>query len=245
MGTECHSLPEWVQSSCVYQRSQSCLVPGDPWCSCHLSWLTLEAKINCSQAMSEAKTISSTVVRKAKTTRGHMVQEAEATFPKPSARLRPIGSLQAELLYRECGSIMWDLRDKSSKRRAEVKLTSSLPVRLSCTAAHWSLKASWLLPTTSYWGKHLHCLHSPPPQRTSPMEEQLTMATPPTLVPKQSHRPKRTAPFTRSCESTPMGGTTQKATPGYPPAPRGKRPLPGSKHSSKVMPRHLAKTLTW
>ena len=39
-----------------------------------------------------------------------------------------------------------------------------------------------------------------------------------------------------------MGRTTQKATPGGPPAPRGKRPLPGSKHSSQAMLRQLAET---
>ena len=77
------------------------------------------------------------------------------------------------------------------------------------------------------------------------MEEQPTMAAPPTLAPKQSHRPKRWHPSPDPVESMPMGGTTQKATLGGPPAPRGERPLPGSKHSSQVTPRHLAKTLTW
>ena len=51
-------------------------------------------------------------------------------------------------------------RCKSSERRAEVKPTSSLPARLLCMPAHWSSRALWLLPTTSYWGRHLHHLHS-------------------------------------------------------------------------------------
>ena len=42
-----------------------------------------------------------------------------------------------------------------------------------------------------------------------------------------------------------MGRTTPKATLGGPPAPRGERPLPGSKHSGPAMPRHLAEILTW
>ena len=42
-----------------------------------------------------------------------------------------------------------------------------------------------------------------------------------------------------------MGGTTPKATLGGPPQPKEVRPLPGSKHSSPAMPRHLAEILTW
>ena len=42
-----------------------------------------------------------------------------------------------------------------------------------------------------------------------------------------------------------MGRTTPKAALGGPPASKGERPLPGSKHSSPAVPRCLAKTLTW
>ena len=51
-------------------------------------------------------------------------------------------------------------RSKSSKRRAEVNQTSSLPTRLPYMSAHWSSRALWLLPTTFYWGRHLHHPHS-------------------------------------------------------------------------------------
>ena len=69
-----------------------------------------------------------------------------------------------------CGT--W--RNKPFKRRAEVKLTSSPPVRSPCTPAHQSLEVLWLLPTIFYWGKHLHCLHLPhyrglPLWRNSPL----------------------------------------------------------------------------
>ena len=52
------------------------------------------------------------------------------------------------------------------------------------------------------------------PQRTSPVEEQPTPAAPPTPAPKQSPRPKRWHPSPDPVESTPMGRTTSKATPG-------------------------------
>ena len=52
------------------------------------------------------------------------------------------------------------------------------------------------------------------------MEEQPTMAAPPTLVPKQSHRPKRWHPSPDPVESMSMGRTTQKATLGGPLSPK-------------------------
>ena len=51
-------------------------------------------------------------------------------------------------------------RHKSSERRTEVKLTSSLSARLLCTPALQSSRACWWLPTTFYWGRHLHLTHS-------------------------------------------------------------------------------------
>ena len=73
------------------------------------SWLTLEAKTNCSWAILEAKTTCSMAVKKATTTRGHMVQKAKATCSKSISELEAHRVLQAELLHREHGSIMWDL----------------------------------------------------------------------------------------------------------------------------------------
>ena len=57
-----------------------------------------------------------------------------------------------------------------------------------------------------------------PPQRSSPVEEQHTLAASPTPVPKQSLRPKRQHPSPDPVKSTPMGGTTLKATLGGPPS---------------------------
>ena len=90
-------------------------------------------------------------------------------------------------------------RCKSSERRAEVKLTSSPPARLLCMPAYQSSRVLWLLPTTFYWGRHLHHLHSSYCTRASPVEEQPASAAPPTPVPKQSPRLQKMAPFPRSC----------------------------------------------
>ena len=123
------------------------------------SWLTLEAKTNCSWVILEAKTACSMAVKKAKTTRGHM--KSKLPVPKPSARSRPGGPLKLHhskgSMTTSCGT--W--RNNSSKRRTEVEPTSSPPVKSPCTSVHQSLKALWLLPTISYYGKHLHYLHLP------------------------------------------------------------------------------------
>ena len=63
-------------------------------------------------------------------------------------------------------------RHKPSKRRAEVKPTSSLPARPLCMLAQQSSRAHWWLPTTFYWGRHLHLTHlsyckGPPQWRNS------------------------------------------------------------------------------
>ena len=75
------------------------------------------------------------------------------------------------------------------------------------------------------------------------MGEQLTSAAPPTPVPEQSPRPKRQHPSPDPVESMPLGRVTPKATAGVPPAPRGKRSLPSSEHSSQATLRCLARTL--
>ena len=197
------------------------------------SQLTLEAKTNCCQVILEAKTTCSMAVRKAKTTRGCMVQEAKATCSKAISEVKAHRVLQAELLHREHGSIMQDLEGQviQEESRSWANFFSACQVIL-----YNSLPELKSILTTSY---HLLLGQTPPsppltpPLRTSPMEEQPTTATPPTLGPKQSHRPKRWHPSPDPVESMPMGGTTQKATVGGPPAPRGERPLPGSNTQAK------------
>ena len=58
-------------------------------------------------------------------------------------------------------------------------------------------------------------------QRTSPMEEKPTSATPPVPVPKQSPRPKRRHPSPDPVVSMPLGGTTSKMTLEGPPSSKG------------------------
>ena len=123
------------------------------------SQLTLEAKTSCSQVILEAKTASSMPVKKAKTTRGHRVQEATTTCTKAIKEVEAQKALQAELLQREHGNIMWDLEEQVIQEESRSQANFLSPVKSPCTTAHQSLQALWLLPTISYWGKHLHHLH--------------------------------------------------------------------------------------
>ena len=122
-----------------------------------------------------------------------------------------------------CGT--W--RNTPLERSAEVRPTSSLPVRSPCTPAQSSLKVLWLLPTISYWGKHLHHLHLPchrglPPWKNSPH----LLVLPHQPMPKQSPRPKRWHPSPDPMESMPLGGTTLKANPGRPPSSKRQKVPP-------------------
>ena len=113
---------------------------------------------------------------------------------------------------------MWDLEaqviQEESRNQAnflsayQVALYNSPPVLKSTLA-------------TSY---HILLGQTPPlppltlPQRTSPMEGQLTSAAPATPVPEQSPRPKRWHPSPDPVESMPLGRTTPKVTQGGPPS---------------------------
>ena len=126
--------------------------------------------------------------------------------------LRPRGpprlSYSKGSMATSCGT--W--RCKPSKRKAEVKPTSSLPARLLCTLAQQSSRALWWLPTTFYWGRHLHLTCSSYHKGTPQWRNSNASATSPTPVPKQSPKPQRWHPSPDPVESMPLGGTTLKAT---------------------------------
>ena len=111
-------------------------------------------------------------------------------------------------------------RNKPQGRRVEVIMTSSPPVRLSCITVHCSIKELWLLHITSYWGKHLHCLHSSCHRRLLLWKNSQLQLLPPSPAPKWSPRPKRWHPLPDPMESMPMGRTTTKTTLGGPLSPK-------------------------
>ena len=155
------------------------------------SQTTLDIWTACSQSLLEGKTSYLAAVKEAKTTRGHLVQEAMATCSKAICEAEAQKISQAAMLHKEHGKYMQDLEEQAVVEESrshndflsacQVILYSSPPSLKSTLAAsyHILLGQTPLLPPLIL------------PQRTSPMEEQQTAASSPTLVPKQSPGPKR------------------------------------------------------
>ena len=210
------------------------------------SQATLDAWTACSWLILKAKTDFLAVVKKAKTTRGHLVQEAKAACSKAICEVEAWKVSQAAIFHKEHGKYMQDLEEQAMwERRAKVITTSSLPVRSSCTTVHHSLKELWLPHITSYWGKHLCCLHSSCHRRLLPWKNSQPQPLPPHQHPNNLLGPKGNTLCQILWRACLWVEPLQRLLWEDPPATRGERPLPGSKHSSPVTPRHLAKTLTW
>ena len=90
---------------------------------------TKEAKAVCSWKTLDAKTAYSVAVKKAKTTQACIILEAKAACLPAIRDVKAQRASQAKSLQREHGNVMWNLEEQviREERRAEVKLTSSLP----------------------------------------------------------------------------------------------------------------------
>ena len=163
----------------------------------------------------------------------------------PLGMPRPGGPLRQSHSKGNMAKLSETWRNKSSKRKAEAKLTSSPPVRLPYMLAQWSSKVCWWLLITFWLGQapmsHPFIL----PQGTSTVEQQPTPAVPPVPVPKQSPRSKMQHPSLDPVNSMPLGITTSKTTSEGPPAPNGERSHLGTRCSSRATQKHSAGTLTW
>ena len=137
------------------------------------------AKVTYIQTIKEAKTTCTCTICKAKAACSVAIRDAKSWGP-----LRPNHSTGN--MAKPSGT--W--RHKSSKRKAEAKLTSSPPVRLPYMPAQWSSKACWWLLITFCWGRHPHPTHSPyhkgPPQQSNSLNHQL----PPCQCPSSPLGPK-------------------------------------------------------
>ena len=135
--------------------------------------------------------------------------------------------------------------NKSSERKAEVKLTSSLPAMLPYMPAQQSLKACWWLLITFCRGRHPHPTHSPyhkgPPQQSNSLPQQLLLHQCPSspLGPKGSILPQTL--WTACLWAEPDPRQPWKG----PPAPNSEMSNLGTRCSSRATWKHSARTLTW
>ena len=135
-------------------------------------------------------------------------------------------------------------RNKSLERRAEVKLTSSLPVRSSCTTAHWSIKCPGYFPPHPI-GANTSITSIHPTTEDLPCRRTPTPAAPPHQHPSSLLGPKDGTLHQILLRACLWVKPLQRLLWKDPPALRGKRFPLGSKHSSQAVLRHLAENLTW
>ena len=105
--------------------------------------VTMDAEALCSSAVKEAKITYTQTVKEAKATCASTIQEAEAacsTAIRDDEMQRPLRPNHSTgNMPKPCGT--W--RNKPSVRKAEAKLTFSLPIRLPYMPAQQSSKACW------------------------------------------------------------------------------------------------------
>ena len=205
------------------------------------SQTTLDIWTACSQSLLEAKTGYLAAVKEAKTTRGCLVQEAEATCSKAICEAKAWKISQAAMLHKEHGKYMQDLVEQAiieeSRSHNDFLSTCQVVLYSSPPSLKGTLAASYHILLGQIPLLPLLIL----PQRASPMEEQPTTAGSPTLVPKQSPRPKRWHPLPDPMESIPIGGATPKATSGGPSSPKRQETPPWL----KTLKLNCAKVFSW
>ena len=144
----------------------------------------------------------------------------------PSGMLRPGGpprlSYSRGNMAKSCKT--WSC--KSSERKADAKVTSSLLARLPYMPAQQNSKVCWWLLTNFFLGQASTSHPFTLSQRTSPAEEQSVPAAPPAPVPKQSPRPKMQHPSPDPVDSMPLGGTMSKTAPEEPSSSKGQEVPP-------------------
>ena len=232
--TGCNTPPEWVSSGCIYQRSQSHLLSGDSWCLNSLFSVNPQGQDWFLSGSQES-------------------QDNQRPFgPRSQSHLfqshlwgQSPQSSSAALFHKEHGNYMWDLEEQviGEESRSHNDFLSACQVILYNSPPE--LKGALVTSYHILLGQTALSPPPIPPQKTPPVEEQPTTVASPTPVPKQSPRPKRCT-LHQTCGEHAYGWNQSKATlVGAPPASRGERSLPGSKHSSQAVLRHSTEILTW
>ena len=155
------------------------------------SQMALGIQTACSQSILHAKISYLVAVKEAKTTRSHLLQEAKATCSKVICEAEVWKISQVTMLHKEHGKYMPDLEEQAIEEESKSHNDFLTACQVILYSSPPPLKSAL---TTLY---HLLLRQAPPvpllasPQKTSPTGEQLTTTIPPTLMPKQSPKPKR------------------------------------------------------
>ena len=147
LGTRAITAPKWRQRGNVHCKSK--VVHSQE---------VLDAKVDCTKSVLEAKCNYRVAIQKAKTIRGSQFQETELPIPRPWARPWPwdLLSLQHSIGHTR---FMHELEEEAIREESKVIMPSFPPVKPSCIMLCNPSRRIWIPPTTSCWGNHLHHLH--------------------------------------------------------------------------------------
>ena len=176
------------------------------------SRVVLDAKVDCTKAVLEAKYSYRAAIQKAKMIRGHQLQELEVAYSKALGENAAMRSSWSETLHREHVRLMQELEEQAIREKSRSHHDFLSAYQAILLHAPQSLKENL---TTSYHvllGQSPLSSPSAPPARTSPVEEQTSTATSPRPVPKWSPWPKRQHPLPEPQESTSIDETSPQAT---------------------------------
>ena len=158
------------------------------------SWEVLDAKVDCTKAVLEAKCKYWVAIQEAKMIRSNQVQELEITYSKALGENAAVRSSQSVTLHREHVRLMhkleeWAIREESKSHhdflsaRQAVLLHAPQPLKENLTTSYHILL-----------GQSPSSPLSAPLARTLQAEEQPSAAASPRPEPKQFPWPKRQHP---------------------------------------------------
>ena len=175
------------------------------------SWEVLDAKVGCTRSVLEAKYNYRVAVQEAKMIGGNLLRKSEIAYSKAIGKAMALRSSQLVALHREHIRLMQKLEEQTLREESK----SCHEFLSTCQAAlHHTLQHLRENLATSY---HILLGQSPPsppsvlPARAPLVEEQPSMAAPPTAMPKWSPWLKRWLPSPEPQESTSIDGTAPKA----------------------------------
>ena len=172
----------------------------------------LDAKVDCAKAVLEDKYRYRVAIQEAKMIWGNQFQEMEVAYSKALGENTVVRSSRSTTLHQEHVRLMQELEKQAIREESKSHHDFLSACQAILHHAPQSLKENL---TTSY---HLLLGQSPssspsaPPARTSPAEEQPSMAASPRPVPKWSPQPKRQHPLLEPWESMSIDETSPQAT---------------------------------
>ena len=169
----------------------------------------LNAKMDCTKVVLQAKCNYRVAVKEAKMIRGNWLQELEIAYSKALGENATMRSSQSMTLHREHVRLMQELEEQAVRQESK----SCHNFLSTCQAIlHHALQPLKENLTTSY---HVLLGRSPPsatPARTPQWRNSYLQPTSPRPVPKQSPWPKRQHPLPEPQGSMSIDKTSPKAT---------------------------------